>query len=144
MLDNGKAVRTDKLSIIADAVKEVNKLRAESHQLRQLNKFLEARCRKEAVSFHLCRLKKLHEKKSTSCVASRTSCASSTTSWRCGAAVDVCSSRNAFKRESTSVAPSRASRGQLNKFLEVWPGCHRLQVVPGLSEWLSCVPRWRP
>jgi hypothetical protein len=34
-------VRTDKLSIIADAVKEVTKLRAESHQLRQLNKFLE-------------------------------------------------------------------------------------------------------
>ena len=36
-------VRTDKLSIIADAVKEVTKLRAESHQLRQLNKFLEVR-----------------------------------------------------------------------------------------------------
>lgn len=34
-------MRTDKLSIIADAVKEVTKLRAESHQLRQLNKFLE-------------------------------------------------------------------------------------------------------
>ena len=41
LLDAGKAVRTDKLSIIADAVKEVTKLRAESHQLRQLNKFLE-------------------------------------------------------------------------------------------------------
>ncbi len=43
LLEAGKVVRTDKLSIIADAVKEVTKLRAESHQLRQLNKFLEAR-----------------------------------------------------------------------------------------------------
>lgn len=41
LLEVGKVVRTDKLSIIADAVKEVTKLRAESHQLRQLNKFLE-------------------------------------------------------------------------------------------------------
>lgn len=42
LLDPGKPSRTDKVSIIADAVKAITQLRAEAHQLRQLNKFLEA------------------------------------------------------------------------------------------------------
>ena len=41
LLDPGKPSRTDKVSIIADAVKAITQLRAESHQMKQLNKFLE-------------------------------------------------------------------------------------------------------
>ena len=41
LLDPGKPSRTDKVSIIADAIKAITQLRAESHQMRQLNKFLE-------------------------------------------------------------------------------------------------------
>lgn len=43
MLEPGKVVKTDKTSIIADAIRIVTQLRAENGQLRQLNKFLEAR-----------------------------------------------------------------------------------------------------
>ena len=41
LLDPGKPSRTDKVSVIADAVKAITQLRAESHQMKQLNKFLE-------------------------------------------------------------------------------------------------------
>ena len=41
LLDPGKPSRTDKVSIIADAIKAITQLRAESHQMKQLNKFLE-------------------------------------------------------------------------------------------------------
>ena len=43
LLDPGKPSRTDKVSIIADAIKAITQLRAESHQMKQLNKFLEVR-----------------------------------------------------------------------------------------------------
>ena len=39
--DPARAGRADKLSTLADAVKEITKLRADSHQLRQLNELLE-------------------------------------------------------------------------------------------------------
>ena len=41
MLEPGKAAKTDKSSIITDAIRIVTQLRAENGQLRQLNKFLE-------------------------------------------------------------------------------------------------------
>ena len=41
MLEPGKAAKTDKASIITDAIRIVTQLRAENGQLRQLNKFLE-------------------------------------------------------------------------------------------------------
>ena len=41
LLDPGKPSRTDKVSIISDAVKAIVQSRAELQQLRQLNKFLE-------------------------------------------------------------------------------------------------------
>ena len=41
MLEPGKAAKTDKSSIITDAIRVVTQLRAENGQLRQLNKFLE-------------------------------------------------------------------------------------------------------
>ena len=41
VMDPGKAVKSDKTSIIADAIRVVTQLRAENGQLRQLNKFLE-------------------------------------------------------------------------------------------------------
>ena len=41
VLEPGKAVKTDKTSTIADAIRIVTQLRAENGQLRQLNKFLE-------------------------------------------------------------------------------------------------------
>jgi hypothetical protein len=37
----GKVVKTDRISIISDALRAVTHLRAENNQLRQLNKFLE-------------------------------------------------------------------------------------------------------
>lgn len=43
VLEPGKAVKTDKTSTIADAIRIVTQLRAENGQLRQLNKFLEVR-----------------------------------------------------------------------------------------------------
>ena len=43
MLEPGKAAKSDKGSIITDAIRIVTQLRAENGQLRQLNKFLEAR-----------------------------------------------------------------------------------------------------
>lgn len=43
MLEPGKAAKTDKSSIITDAIRIVTQLRAENGQLRQLNKFLEVR-----------------------------------------------------------------------------------------------------
>jgi hypothetical protein len=43
VLEPGKVVKTDKTSIIADAIRIVTQLRAENGQLRQLNKFLEVR-----------------------------------------------------------------------------------------------------
>ena len=46
LLDPGKPSRTDKVSIIADAMKAINQLRAESHQMKQLNKFLEVRAKR--------------------------------------------------------------------------------------------------
>ena len=56
MLDPGKPSRTDKVSIIADAVKGITQLRAEAHQLRQLNKFLEARPAPRASQLTACML----------------------------------------------------------------------------------------
>ena len=41
VLEPGKAAKTDKSSIITDAIRVVTQLRAENGQLRQLNKFLE-------------------------------------------------------------------------------------------------------
>lgn len=41
VLEPGKAAKTDKSSIITDAIRIVTQLRAENGQLRQLNKFLE-------------------------------------------------------------------------------------------------------
>ena len=41
MLEPGKAAKSDKSSIITDAIRIVTQLRAENGQLRQLNKFLE-------------------------------------------------------------------------------------------------------
>jgi hypothetical protein len=41
VLEPGKAAKTDKASIITDAIRIVTQLRAENGQLRQLNKFLE-------------------------------------------------------------------------------------------------------
>ena len=41
-LDPRKDVKTDKTSIVADAIRVVTQLRAENGQLKQLNKFLEA------------------------------------------------------------------------------------------------------
>ncbi|CAL8471669.1 g11211 [Coccomyxa elongata] len=43
VLEPGKAAKTDKSSIITDAIRVVTQLRAENGQLRQLNKFLEER-----------------------------------------------------------------------------------------------------
>ena len=43
MLEPGKAAKSDKSSIITDAIRIVTQLRAENGQLRQLNKFLEVR-----------------------------------------------------------------------------------------------------
>ena len=43
VLEPGKAAKSDKGSIITDAIRIVTQLRAENGQLRQLNKFLEAR-----------------------------------------------------------------------------------------------------
>ncbi|CAL5223409.1 g5921 [Coccomyxa viridis] len=43
VLEPGKAAKTDKSSIITDAIRIVTQLRAENGQLRQLNKFLEER-----------------------------------------------------------------------------------------------------
>lgn len=40
-LDPGKTPKTDKASIVADAIRVVNQLRTENSQLQQLNKFLE-------------------------------------------------------------------------------------------------------
>lgn len=40
-LDPRKDVKTDKTSIVADAIRVVTQLRAENGQLKQLNKFLE-------------------------------------------------------------------------------------------------------
>lgn len=40
-LDPGKAPKTDKASIVADAIRVVTQLRTENSQLQQLNKFLE-------------------------------------------------------------------------------------------------------
>lgn len=40
-LEPGKVAKTDKTSIISDAIKMVTQLRAENGQLKQLNKFLE-------------------------------------------------------------------------------------------------------
>lgn len=42
-LDPRKDVKTDKTSIVADAIRVVTQLRAENGQLKQLNKFLEVR-----------------------------------------------------------------------------------------------------
>ena len=42
---SGKTGKTDRLSIVADAIKVVQQLRVENNQLRQLNKFFEERCR---------------------------------------------------------------------------------------------------
>lgn len=43
LLEPGKEPKTDKSSILSDALKSVQQLRVENHQLRQLNKFLEER-----------------------------------------------------------------------------------------------------
>lgn len=43
LIDPGSAPKTDKPSILADAIKHVQQLRVENHQLKQLNKFLEER-----------------------------------------------------------------------------------------------------
>jgi hypothetical protein len=43
VLEPGKAAKSDKSSIITDAIRIVTQLRAENGQLRQLNKFLEVR-----------------------------------------------------------------------------------------------------
>jgi hypothetical protein len=40
-LDPGKTPKTDKASIVADAIRVVTQLRTENSQLQQLNKFLE-------------------------------------------------------------------------------------------------------
>ena len=42
-LDPGKTPKTDKASIVADAIRVVTQLRTENSQLQQLNKFLEVR-----------------------------------------------------------------------------------------------------
>lgn len=41
---SGKAGKSDRVSIVADAVRVIQQLRVENNQLRQLNKFLEERC----------------------------------------------------------------------------------------------------
>lgn len=41
LIDPGKEPKTDKPSILADAIKFVQQLTVENHQLKQLNKFLE-------------------------------------------------------------------------------------------------------
>jgi hemerythrin-like domain-containing protein len=43
LLDEGKEPKTDKPTILAEAIKYVKQLRVEHSQLRQLNKFLEER-----------------------------------------------------------------------------------------------------
>jgi len=43
LIDPGKEPKTDKPTILADAIKHVHQMRVENHQLRQLNKFLEER-----------------------------------------------------------------------------------------------------
>lgn len=43
LIDPGKEPKTDKPSILADAIKYVQQMRVENHQLKQLNKFLEER-----------------------------------------------------------------------------------------------------
>lgn len=40
-IDPGKTPKTDKASIVADAIRVVTQLRTENSQLQQLNKFLE-------------------------------------------------------------------------------------------------------
>lgn len=43
LIDPGKEPKTDKPTILADAIKYVHQMRVENHQLKQLNKFLEER-----------------------------------------------------------------------------------------------------
>lgn len=38
---SGKMVRTDRVSVVTDAIRVLSQLRVENNQLRQLNKFLE-------------------------------------------------------------------------------------------------------
>lgn len=38
---SGKMVKTDRVSIVTDAIRSLSQLRVENNQLRQLNKFLE-------------------------------------------------------------------------------------------------------
>ncbi len=40
---SGKMTKTDRVSIVADAIRVVQELRLQNNQLRQLNKFLEVR-----------------------------------------------------------------------------------------------------
>lgn len=62
VLEPGKAAKTDKSSIITDAIRIVTQLRAENGQLRQLNKFLEvctmraANIGSECIPLTLCLL----------------------------------------------------------------------------------------
>ena len=53
VLEPGKAAKTDKSSIITDAIRIVTQLRAENGQLRQLNKFLEVLCCTLIVLIHM-------------------------------------------------------------------------------------------
>lgn len=44
LIDPGKDPKTDKLTVLMDAIKFIQQIRIEHNQVRQLNKFLEERC----------------------------------------------------------------------------------------------------
>lgn len=43
LVEPNKEPKTDKLSVLAEAIRTVRQLQVENHQLKQLNKFLEVR-----------------------------------------------------------------------------------------------------
>jgi hypothetical protein len=49
LIDPGKEPKTDKTSILADAIKYVQHINCENHQLKQLNKFLEVNVNYKSV-----------------------------------------------------------------------------------------------